>query len=241
MVSPYDPFVVVAFALVLPIFAKLNYVKLRKRLQSGDPGARSRQYRRSMWRQWGLTAMALFVWFAPGRSAAALGLGLPDIARPGFFVALGLAVGLSWLWRAQIRAALESPESEKVLRRKLDEVAPLLPTTREELHLFSGLSITAGVCEEILFRGYLIGYLSPFTGTLVAAVLSGVVFGLGHLYQGRPQAFKIVFVGWLFAAFYVGSGSLWVPMTLHALLDLAQGRLAYRLLATDSSAAEPNL
>jgi len=229
MPTVYDHLVVFSFAVLLPAYAKWNYGRFRARVTAGVPNARSIQYRKTTLRQWALAAVALAVWFGGGRSATTLGLGLP--LTPGLAVSIAAAVAISLLWRAQIRAAMREPQTREILREKLEVVAPILPSTERELSLFSVLSLTAGICEELLFRGYLIAYLSAWIPLGAAAVLSGILFGLGHLYQGGRQAVKIIFVGWLFAAFYVGSGSLWVPMVLHALLDLAQGRLAFRLTA----------
>ena len=117
---------------------------------------------------------------------------------------------------------------------QLNAVRPLLPTSVGELRYFTVLSITAGVCEEVLFRGYLIWYLTVYVGLPAACVLSGVAFGLGHFYQGPRQAVKIIFLGFVFVLFYVGTATLWVPMALHALLDAAQGRLAYGLLKDEA-------
>ena len=78
-----------------------------------------------------------------------------------------------------------------------------------------------------------IWYLERYVGVAGAVILSSILFGIGHIYQGRRQAFKIIFLGLLLALFYVGSGSLWIPIALHAALDAAQGRLAHRLRDED--------
>jgi len=46
--------------------------------------------------------------------------------------------------------------------------------------------LRAGVCEEVIFRGYSIAYLMAVLGApfWVAAVLSSIVFGFAHVYQG---------------------------------------------------------
>ena len=151
-------------------------------------------------------------------------------AGPRFWVGLAVAAALAILWRRMFLAAMNDEAGRERLMSQLNAVRPLLPSSVGELRYFTVLSITAGVCEEVLFRGYLIWYLAIYVGLPTASVLSGVAFGLGHLYQGRRQAVKIIFVGFVFVLFYVGTGTLWIPMALHALLDAAQGRLAYGLL-----------
>ena len=204
----------------------------KRAVQSGAADARARQYRKTTVRQWALTIAALAVWFGAGRSAEALGLGAP--AGPRFWIGLAIATALAVLWRRMFLAAKHDEAGRERLMSQLNAVRPLLPSSVGELRYFTVLSITAGVCEEILFRGYLIWYLTVYVGLPTASVLSGVAFGLGHLYQGRRQAVKIIFVGLVFVLFYIGTGTLWIPMALHALLDAAQGRLAYGLLKDEA-------
>ena len=232
VISLPDHLVVFAFAIVLPVFARYNYPRFKIALESGVPDARSRQYRKTTVRQWALVLAASAVWFRAGRSAEELGLGVPS--GPRFWVGLAVATALAIMWRRIFLAAVHDEAGRKRLMTQLEAVRPLLPSSVGELRYFTVLSITAGICEEVLFRGYLIWYLAIYVGHPAACVLSGVAFGLGHLYQGRRQAVKIIFVGFVFVLFYVGTGTLWIPMALHALLDAAQGRLAYRLLKNEA-------
>ena len=227
-----DHLVVFAFAIVLPVYARYNYPRFKRAVESGVAEARSRQYRKTTVRQWSLALVAIAVWFHAGRSAEELGLGAPS--GPRFWIGLVVAAALAILWRRMFLAAVDDEAGRERLMSQLNAVRPLLPSSVAELRDFTVLSITAGICEELLFRGYLIWYLAGYVGLPTASVLSGVAFGLGHLYQGRRQAVKIIFVGFVFVLFYIGTGTLWIPMTLHALLDAAQGRLAYRLLKNEA-------
>ena len=232
VISLADHLLVFAFAIVLPVYARYNYPRFKRAVASGVPEARSRQYRKTTVRQWALAFVAIAVWFHAGRSAEELGLGVP--AGPRFWIGLVVAAALAILWRRMFLAAVNDEAGRERLMSQLNAVRPLLPSSVGELRYFTVLSITAGVCEEVLFRGYLIWYLAIYVGLPTASVLSGVAFGLGHLYQGRRQAVKIIFVGFVFVLFYVGTGTLWIPMALHALLDAAQGRLAYGLLKDET-------
>ena len=232
MISIWDHCIVFASAIALPVYARYNYPRFKHRVESGVPNARSRQYRNTTLRQWVLTLTALTIWFRAQRSAEELGLGVP--AGPRFWVGLVIAAALAMMWRRVFLSALSDDAGRERLMTQLRAVQPLLPSTTDELRYFTALSITAGICEEVLFRGYLIWYLAVYVGLPAACVVSGVAFGLGHLYQGRQQAVKIIFLGFVFVLFYVGTSTLWIPMALHALLDAAQGRLAYRLLSSEA-------
>ena len=225
----WDHLVVFAFAVALPVYAGYNYPRFKKAIASNVPDARARQYLKTTARQWILTIAALTIWFRAGRPVGELGLSAP--AGAGFWAGLVVALALALAWRRLFLAAMNDENGRTRLLSQLRAVEPLLPSTRRELRYFTALSVTAGICEELLFRGYLIWYLTFFVGFPTACVASGVWFGLGHLYQGRAQAVKIVFLGFVFVLFYVGTGSLWIPMALHALLDAAQGRLAHQMLS----------
>jgi membrane protease YdiL (CAAX protease family) len=114
-----------------------------------------------------------------------------------------------------------------LLRARLDEIPAigdikaLLPRERGELKFGAGLSVTAGVVEELLFRLALPAAVFGVSGSgILAFGASAVVFGLLHIYQG-PQGILFAFLlGLVFTALYVLSGSILVPIVLHALIDL---------------------
>jgi uncharacterized protein len=66
-----------------------------------------------------------------------------------------------------------------------------LPATWTERRWYAFLCITAGICEEVLFRGFLQHYLHTFPFSLnltLALLISAVIFGLQHLYLGAGGA-----------------------------------------------------
>ncbi|MEX2611053.1 MAG: CPBP family intramembrane glutamic endopeptidase, partial [Gemmatimonadota bacterium] len=81
--------------------------------------------------------------------------------------------------------------------RELALTRHLLPVTGQEKGWFVALSITAGVTEEVVFRGFLLTALILATGsTALAVVLSAALFGVVHGYQGpwgavRPAALGV--------------------------------------------------
>jgi membrane protease YdiL (CAAX protease family) len=137
----------------------------------------------------------------------------------GFFV-IGFLPILQSLRGEKFRAAYE-----RAIRRSLAQAPGLLPETSQERRWFAAISITAGVCEEVLFRGFLIGYLMRMPGGLhlsisVALVLSAVVFGLNHLYQGKAGLISTTLSGLAFGGLFLLTGSLLLPMLVHAAADL---------------------
>ena len=98
-----------------------------------------------------------------------------------------------------------------------------LPLTATERTWWIFVSLTAGITEEILYRGFLIHYFfsAPFHAELaVAVIVSSVIFGAGHLYQGVAGFISSAILGLLFSAIFLMTGNLLLPMVLHALIDL---------------------
>jgi membrane protease YdiL (CAAX protease family) len=86
--------------------------------------------------------------------------------------------------------------------------------------------VTAGVCEEILFRGYLMAFLLPLGGLGVAVFVSSFLFGLAHAYQGVRGTVTSGVLGALMAGMYVLTGSLLAPILVHAMVDWVSGQIA---------------
>ena len=97
------------------------------------------------------------------------------------------------------------------------------PATQRERHWWVLACITAGVCEETLFRGFMLHYLHVLPWTLnltLALVISSFVFGLNHLYGGVGGVAGSVIGGYLFGLLFLLSGNLLLPVVLHAFTDL---------------------
>jgi membrane protease YdiL (CAAX protease family) len=102
----------------------------------------------------------------------------------------------------------------------------LAPRTRSELGWWVALSLSAGFCEEFIFRGYLIWAFQPVFALWGAAAFSVVLFALAHAYQGTKGILATGIVGGLFTLVVLICGSLWPAIVLHALVDIGQGLVA---------------
>ncbi len=105
-------------------------------------------------------------------------------------------------------------------------VTSLLPQSLLEILIWIGASITAGICEELVFRGYLQQQLHALSGNIVAAVLGqGFVFGLGHSYQGWKNTVVICVLGVLFGILAAWRRNLRANIIVHAWADVWGGWL----------------
>jgi uncharacterized protein len=226
--------VLFALLLVLPLVEwRWTWPRYLARLATGEPGVRFRFYRALVLSEWAPVLCLLGFWAVRRRPWSRLLLAGSRPLRVGLgFVSTLLLIGLL---RLQRRWLLARPERIERLRPKLLYAEPLLPHTPAERRLFRLVSVTAGVCEEVLFRGFLLWYVAVWTGPVTAVILSSLLFGAGHIYLGLDQAPKTALAGLIFAVLAVTSGSLWPAILLHAAIDWNSGDLGFRVITSDPS------
>lgn len=98
----------------------------------------------------------------------------------------------------------------------------IIPVTSKEKHLWNYVSLTAGVTEEIIYRGFLMfafSYIFPDLSIWLVLIFSSLLFGLAHTYQGFSGVIRTTVVGMLFAGLYVVLGSILPLIVLHFLID----------------------
>jgi len=105
-------------------------------------------------------------------------------------------------------------------------VLALLPRSAIEIALWLGVSVTAGICEETIFRGYLQRQLMVMTESRPAGVLlAAAAFGLAHLYQGWRMATVLGLYGLMFGVLAYWRSTVRPGMIAHAWQDLLSGVL----------------
>jgi len=77
------------------------------------------------------------------------------------------------------------------------------------------------IIEELFFRGFLLTFLRNYTSASAAIILSAGVFAFAHLNLGA--AIPLWFFGIVLGLAYEHTGSLLVPISVHALFNLATG------------------
>jgi membrane protease YdiL (CAAX protease family) len=131
-------------------------------------------------------------------------------------ILIALVVGAVVLTVVGIRAARQEQEVMMV-----GDIRSMLPRNRQELRLGALLSINAGIVEELVFRLALPALVFGASGSAAAAVVfSLLLFGALHLYQGAAGIIGTTVVGALMMGLYLVSGTILVPIVLHAVFDL---------------------
>jgi uncharacterized protein len=235
MPAGIDGVLVVLFAAVWPL---MEYFVLWPRhvraVDAGDPGARTRVYVRTLAEEWLLAGAVVAVMLTAGRPLTVLGLMPPHGWR--LWLGAGLPALYAVLVVMQGRALALKPKSLAKLRVRLQPLRALIPHTAGEYRLFVPLCFTAGICEELLFRGYLVWVLQHWLGLWAAAGASMVIFGLGHSYQGAKFGVRAFMAGVALGVLALATGSLLPGMALHALVDLGSGWITYMAVRTPDGA-----
>jgi membrane protease YdiL (CAAX protease family) len=197
---------------------------IRRLKRSTDPRRKLRVYAVTMAWVWAASALAWWM-VRPGfffrlRPGARPGWLPGGEFLPGFVTGLCIAFAVALL--LPVVLVYRSEKARQNLRRALSSLSFFLPVTRSERWLFAGVSITAGICEETLYRGFLMHYFGDERHLTVVAgvVLSSFVFGIAHEYQGIRGMIGAGVLGMVFAMLYLLTGSLLLPMVLHAAIDL---------------------
>lgn len=203
--------------------------------RSRADAARARTFLWSSWivLLWALAAPGVALWVLEGRAWATLRL-----TPPHGWQLWGTVVLIATFAVSYVRRIARIARSRR--RRRIVVGAPgvekLVPHTSSELPLWIALSITAGCCEEFLFRGYLIWLFQPMLGLWGAAGLSVVLFATAHAYQGVQGAVRVAAVATVFTLVVLAAGSLWPAVVLHATMDIGEGLVAWAIGGHPASA-----
>lgn len=162
---------------------------------------------------WALALVAVVVASDGGFTRAQLGLVPITTDRLAMAGGLTLVAGLAIMSAARLAGIRETG----ILRH-------LIPATTGERIAFVGLSVSAGIGEELVYRSFLIPALDAAVGSLwIATAISSVAFGLVHSYQGATGIARASLLGGILAAPFLLTGSVYPSMVAHTLLDIVAG------------------
>ena len=193
-----------------------------------EPAERLSLYCSTIAFQWIATAVAAWRAWAHGFTARQLGLAVPNRLKLLVITVLGavLIVTLQWLNLRRMG------RSTSPLRGPLQALAErILPQSTMELIPFFALAVTAGLCEEFLYRGFAMAVLTRSgLPTFAVVILSAILFGMAHLYQGRAGFVSTTLLGILLGVSRAALGSLVPVVAWHMGVDVVAGMAGPRYL-----------
>jgi uncharacterized protein len=191
---------------------------------------RSQLYSSTILFQWMLAVIVAWRGFERGLTVSQLGLAVARVPSIILLTLIGatLIAGAHWMNLRRL-ASSNHPAAERLRAMAVR----LFPRSAAETVLFTILAITAGICEEFIFRGFVIAAL--FRAGLpvwAAVVVSSLMFGMAHLYQGKGGSAGTGILGILFASVRIAYHSIFPVVIWHAVLDIVAGIAGARYFAT---------
>ena len=132
---------------------------------------------------------------------------------------------VSFVWNVSLNAAGHAPDFQMAVRMFMETEDPRV---RIQLAVFAG--IVAPIAEEALFRGLLLPLLVRRFGAVAGLALVAVGFGAMHGDLGSFPGLAAISVALSLA--YARTGTILVPMAMHALFNLANLALLAELVRT---------
>lgn len=218
-------------ALLLPARSIVSGSDLLEGISLDGRTKRRLYWGNNLW-MWLLTTVVIINWYGWGRNLAELGLTTRVSYGPFIWLA---AIGFLVVYILDMTWELRGIGSRQQSREELASKLGFLPANGYEFIHFVSVAITAGICEEIIFRAYLIRYFEFHLSSLdptrtLAIVLTALVFGLIHLYQGWQAVVKICGLSIALGFLFLYTQTLWINILIHIVIDLTGGLLAWQLL-----------
>jgi uncharacterized protein len=183
-------------------------------------------------------SVILTIWNVHRRPWDSLGIDW-IIPSPIALVALAISVfiySIDLWWNVRQSKSNDDEVADKSMRS-------IIPLTRIDFQHYIFLAVAAGVCEEIIYRGFLIPYVMHWFSSLsfaqwIAIGLPALSFGISHLYQGWAAVVKIVIIAICLGTIFYYSESLIIVIVLHILIDLASGYVGMKTMSDPSTDQE---
>jgi membrane protease YdiL (CAAX protease family) len=141
----------------------------------------------------------------------------PDVMPSPLAIAVGVVMTI-------LTIVVLRPRWRDAVVRRDPRVHFVMPRDAVERRLWVAVSLAAGSCEEITYRGVMYVLLLRLAGDpLIAAIAAAALFGAAHAVQGWKGVSAIALIGLSLQGLVLLAGSLYVAMAVHVLYDLVTG------------------
>ena len=226
-----DHLLLILLGIFLPLLAVFQSQSQLKGIEFNTSMKKQVYYGNSIF-QWICAFGILIVWWVYDRYMEDLGLVIPEM-NP---VTWTLLLTFIFLYAVDVWWELRNSQKIEETRSRWLKDVPFLPVNFNELKHFAFVAITAGVCEEIIFRGFFINYFLAWNadnlmGKWLAVIIPAFLFSFGHMYQGHKAVAKTMLMAVLFGWMYILSKSILLLIIIHFLVDILGGYLAMKILS----------
>ena len=200
---------------IIPVYSMFGAGEKIKEAILESPELRTSMYVQSIIFQWIMVGLILLSLFYNGDSVD--NIGLKFLNQP--FLILGLFGGsILSLWLFD-NFDIPKLNMEKFKKRYKD-VMFLIPTNQKEHNWAVAISFTAGICEEIIFRGFTFWQLNQFLPIIPSVLIVNLLFALSHFATKMKNMVFAFLFGIFWSMIFIWTGSLWLAMLMHIIIDL---------------------
>ena len=225
-------FMILFTLLYEPVIGYLDFQKFKEEVKTNQK-ARTKFYIHTIVGLWLPTLLILLCVLFTELTLQDIGLTFPTINTQPFgpmitYLVLGVAlfyffVLLYYLIGSHFIVRIRN-QFMQLKEKVIDQVdfTEMLPTNENERRLWSYVSITAAITEEIIYRGFLIYALATVFPDLSVGLIvcfASVLFGLAHTYQGLSGVLKTTIFGLFFSVLYFSFESILPLMIFHYFID----------------------
>lgn len=226
--------IMIVFVLLYePIYGYYDFQKFKVNVIT-NPHAREKYYINSIVGLWAPTLYIILLVLFTELTFNQIGFTLPSIntnvfgpiitytvfALTGIYILAILYYMIGYHVSINIRTKLTEAKNRE---KEKSEYLAIMPVSKREKKLWNYVSITAGLTEEIIYRGFLIfafSYFFPNLSVWFVVIFASLLFGLAHTYQGLLSGvLRTAIVGLIFSVLYMGLNSIIPLILLHFLID----------------------
>jgi membrane protease YdiL (CAAX protease family) len=231
---PWDLWLI--FLVLGAIFPWRGRVRMKKLLAMPQVSTMERLalYASTIAFQWFAVAVVAWRAWAHGYTASQLGLRIHDRNRVVVAAIVGAATIAALQWLNLRRIGKIPTESRGPLQSLAERI---LPQSTVELLPYLALAITAGLCEEFIYRGFAMAVLAHVgLRAWTVVLISSVLFGLAHSYQGRGGIVMTLVVGTILGTSRIAYDCLVPAIFWHSAVDVVAGTVGPRYLTRPPAA-----
>lgn len=202
---------------IYPFWDKKYTEKLKITLNENDGIS---YFKYVIYSEWTVTLLILAMFYFTSTNFAQIGFILPTKNSTQFLgIFTGFIIGVIILTFVLIKV----PLYQRYLKAQTGTITYLVPTGKLDKKYAILSAFTAGICEEIIYRGFLLHLLSnsPFQlEGMMLLIIGAVIFGIAHYYQGWKGVLLAGLAGYALSKIYFQTNSLILPIVLHIIIDL---------------------
>src|SRR5690554_1777743 len=215
-------FLFVLITVLYPIFLITDHYRREKRKRPDSSHNIIKEYQKTILVFWFLTILVVLNDYLQPTPSLSFQFELSLLNT----VFMSLVVLLGYV---QYRSSRVNERNVTAFASKSQKVVNYLPKSRQELSWFIIVAISAGFCEEVLFRMFVYEFTIQHIGVIGSLLFTNVIFAITHIDTGMKNSVGAFILGLVFSLIFYFTQNIWIVVALHILIDFNAGVLGYRV------------